>query len=294
MNSLLSSWDLVRAFLTVMRQGSLSSAARKLKISQPTVRRQIEALEAELGLPLFSRSPSGLIATDVATALLAQAEATEFAIGAFRRGASGPAHSETGTVRVTCSDIFGVEIMPGLLSPLMNKYPGLNVELVLTNQSDDLLRREADIAVRLTTPKQAALIARKAAVIELGLFASDAFLKTNPSPKNATELSQTARFIGDDRKDVIARGFAAAKLAPAQNLVFRSDNDLAQLSAIRNGIGIGICQVHLAKRSNLIRVLSNITVTLDCWVVMHEDLKHMKRIRLVFDHLVKALGKRPK
>lgn len=291
MNPILSSWDLVRVFLTVMRQGSLSSAARAMKLSQPTVRRHIEALEAELGTPLFSRTPTGLIATDVGAALLTQAEATEAAIGAFRRGATGPEKGETGVVRVTCPDVFGVEIMPALLAPLMQKHSGLTVELVLSNQIDDLINREADIAVRLTPPRQAALVAKKVLPVEFGLFATQDFLKRHALPTTYAELARTGRFVGDDRKDVIARGFVAAKLLPPQNIVFRTDSDLAQLAAIRNGIGIGICQMQLAKRTGLTRVLPGIAVYLDCWVVMHEDLKHMKRIRLVFDYLARALGK---
>jgi DNA-binding transcriptional LysR family regulator len=293
MNPNFPSWDLVLTFLTVMREGSLSSAARTMRVSQPTIRRQIENLEAELRAPLFSRSPTGLMATDVATALLPQAEAAEAAINAFRRTAANPALGETGPVRVTCSDIFGVEIIPGLLAPLLKTYPGLVIELVTSNQTDDLVRREADVAVRLTSPKQLSLIAKKVRPIELGLFANSAFLKSFPPPKDVEELSSKARFIGDDRRDVIRKGFLAAEIAPPQNLIFRSDNDLAQLAAIRQGIGIGICHVRLAKQGGLVRVLPKVSARLDCWVVMHEDLKQMKRVRLVFDHLVKVLQKHP-
>jgi DNA-binding transcriptional LysR family regulator len=291
MSQLLSSWDLVHVFLTVMRHSSLSAAARSLKLSQPTVRRSIEALEAELGTPLFSRSSTGLMATETGLALRAHAEAAEAAMGAFKRGASNPAQGEAGTVRVTCSDVYGVEILPALLRPLLEKHQGLAIELVLSNRTDDLIKREADIAVRLTAPRQAALIAQKVSPVAFGLFASKEFLKQFQAPKTFAELSQSSRFIGDDRRDVIAAGFAAAQLTMPQNLVFRSDNDLAQLAAIRNGLGIGIAQVKLAAASKLVRILPKISVRLDCWVVMHEDLKKMTRIRLVFDHLVKMLGK---
>lgn len=291
MKQTLSSWDLVHVFLIVMRRGSLSAAARHLGLSQPTVRRQIERLEAELGTPLFSRSLTGLIPTDVGTALLAQAEAAEAAMGAFQRGASDPAKADEGTVRITCSDVFGVEILPPILSVLMAQHPKLEIELVLSNRTEDLLKREADIAVRLTPPLQAALIAKKVAPIEIGLFATKPFLQNNPAPKSYQDLITSGRFIGDDHRDIIAKGFAVSKLQPPEKLVLRTDSDLAQLAAVRSGIGIGVCQVGIAKSTGLVRVLPNIDLHLDCWVVMHEDLRTVRRIRLVFDHLARHLSK---
>ncbi len=290
MNPLLSSWDLVKVYLMVMRQGSLSSAARTLNISQPTARRQIEALEDELGVPLFTRAPSGLLPTDYGTSLMAQAEAAEAAIGAFRRGASGAVDEDSGTVRIACSEVYGVEIMPNLLSQLIKDYPKLETELVLSNRREDLLRREADIAVRLTEPKQDALIARKVKPVGFGLYATREFLKTYPAPKTYGEFVERGRFISDDRRDFMRKGFEAAKLKLPKNIVFRTDSDLAQLAAIRAGLGIGICQNRFAAPSHLVRVLPEVSVKLECWIVMHEDLKHMRRVKLVFDYLVKALG----
>ncbi len=274
----------------VMRQGSLSSAARALNISQPTARRQIEALEEELGVPLFTRAPSGLLPTDYGTGLLAQAEAAEAAIGAFRRGASGAVDEERGTVRIACSEVYGVEIMPNLLSHLIRDYPQLETELVLSNRSEDLLRREADIAVRLTEPTQDALVARKVKPVGFGFYATREFLKTYPAPKTYGEFVERGRFISDDRRDFMRKGFQAAKLKLPKTIVFRTDSDLAQLAAIRAGLGIGICQNRFAAPSNLVRVLPEVSVKLECWIVMHEDLRHMRRVKLVFDYLVKALG----
>ena len=291
MNPFLSSWDLVHVYLTVMREGSLSSAARKLRTSQPTVRRQIESLEAELAVPLFTRAPSGLVPTDMGLALRAQAEAAESAIGAFRRGSSAPAHDEAGSVRITCSEVFGVEVLPPLLTPLISKYPNLKIELMLSNRTDDLLKREADIAVRLTPPKQSSLIAQKVSSVEFGLFATQQFLEKHKLPKTFADLAENSPFIGDDRRDYIARGLASRKLPQPKNMALSTDNDLAQLAAIRAGLGIGICQAQLARRSDLVRVLPDLTFYLECWVVMHEDLKTLQRLRLVFDHLTKVLGK---
>ena len=291
MNPFLSSWDLVHVYLTVMREGSLSSAARKLRTSQPTVRRQIESLEAELAVALFTRAPSGLIPTDMGLALRAQAEAAESAIGAFRRGSSAPAQDEAGSVRITCSEVFGVEVLPPMLAPLLLKYPNLKIELMLSNRTDDLLKREADIAVRLTPPKQSALIAKKVAPVELGLFATKQFFENHPMPKTFADLAAHSPFIGDDRRDAIAQGLASRNLPRPKNIAFSTDNDLAQLAAIRAGLGIGICQTQLARRSNLVRAVPALAIYLECWVVMHEDLKTLHRLRLVFDYLTKVLGK---
>lgn len=290
MNLPLSSWDLVKVYLMVMRHGSLSSAARAMGISQPTARRQIEALEAELGVTLFTRGPSGLLPTEQGTSLLAQAEAAEAALGAFQRGASGGASGESGTVRITCPEIYGVEILPKILSSLMRDSPGIKTELVLSNRVDDLLNREADIAVRMVAPKQEALLARKVRPVPFGFYATKEFLKKFPAPKTYGELVETGRFISDDRRDLTAKAFQSLKLKAPTNIVFKTDSDLAQLAAIRAGLGIGVCQTRFADASNLVRVLPEMSFSLESWIVMHEDLKLIRRVRLVFDHLVKALG----
>jgi DNA-binding transcriptional LysR family regulator len=153
-----------------------------------------------------------------------------------------------------------------------------------------LLNREADIAVRMVAPRQAALIAKKVAPVELGFFASPDFLKAYPCPKTYNEFAQSARFIGDDRKGIIAKWFITAKLKPPRYIVFRTDDDVAQLAAVRAGLGIGIAQLELAKRSGLVRVLPEIAPRLESWIVMHEDMKSMRRVRLVFDYLVDVLS----
>ena len=290
MSALLASWDLVKVYLLVMRTGSLSAAARHLKISQPTARRQIEALERELDVPLFTRGPQGLVATGHATELMAQAEAAEAAVGAFVRGASAKASDDAGTVRITCSEVYGVEILPPLLARLMHHHPGLQTELLLSNRADNLLNREADIAVRMVEPQQAALVARKVKPVALGFYATAEFLGQHPAPGNYGEFTRHSRFIADDRRSYMADGFQRHKMAMPQTIVLRTDSDLAQLAAIRAGIGIGICQCQLASRYGLVRILPDIELFLPSFVVMHEDLKTLRRARLVFDALVEALG----
>lgn len=166
-------WELLRAFHAVMRGGSLSAAARSLDVAQPTVRRQVEALESALGAVLFTRSKAGLAPTEAAVAAMAYVEAMASNAEALARSISGSARSERGTVRVTCSEVLGVEALPAMLVSLREKHPHIDVELVATNRRDDLLRREADVAVRMVRPTQAALLATKVGTLPIGLFARD-------------------------------------------------------------------------------------------------------------------------
>lgn len=286
------SWDLYGAFLAVMRGGSLSAASRELKIAQPTVRRQIEALEESLGVVLFTRAPNGLVPTEVALATLPYAESMAATAKALVRSVSGPAHAERGTVRVTTSEVVGAEVMPPILAALSRAHPHVQIELALSNRNQDLLRRDADVAVRMVAPTQAALVARHAATVPLGLFASEAYLATRPPPKRLGELARDHVLIGSDRERGIIDALAAAGLETTpRSYGLRTDSDLAQLAAIRAGVGIGVCQLALAGRSpGLRRVLPALAFRLEAWVVMHEDLRQVRRVRVVFDHLVEHLA----
>ncbi|MEX0839997.1 MAG: LysR family transcriptional regulator, partial [Parvibaculum sp.] len=157
-------WELYRSYLAVVREGSLSGAARQLGLTQPTVGRHIDALEAALGVGLFTRSQGGLAPTEGALALVAHAEAMASAAEALRRAASGEAEDDSGTVRITASEIIGTQVLPAMLTRFREKHPRIAVELVLSNRTDDLIRRDADIAVRMIRPTQTALIARKTGV----------------------------------------------------------------------------------------------------------------------------------
>ncbi|ABM47786.1 bacterial regulatory helix-turn-helix, lysR family protein [Burkholderia mallei NCTC 10247] len=145
-------WELYRSFLGVLREGSLSGAARALGLTQPTVGRHVAALEAALRVPLFTRSSSGLMPTDVALALRAHAEAMESTADALARAATSFGEDVRGVVRISASDVVGVEVLPPIVARLRQRHPALTVELALTNRVQDLLRREADIAVRMTRP----------------------------------------------------------------------------------------------------------------------------------------------
>jgi DNA-binding transcriptional LysR family regulator len=283
-------WELYRSFLAVLEEGSLSGAARALDIAQPTVGRHVTALERSLGLALFTRSPAGLLPTEAATELGAHAVAMESAAAALRRAASSHGAGVQGVVRVTASDVVGVEVLPSIITRLRERHPGLTIELALTNKVQDLLRREADIAVRMVRPSQGALVARRVGRIELGLHATAHYLERHGVPRTAADLRRHA-VIGFDRATPFIRG-AARMLGGIEREMFawRSDSDLAQLALLRAGAGLGFCQLPLARRAGLVRVLpKQLVLYLECWVTMHEGLRNSPRFRAMFDALVAGL-----
>jgi DNA-binding transcriptional LysR family regulator len=164
-------WSLYRSFLAVLRDRSLSGAARSLNLTQPTLARHIDALEEQLGFELFTRSQLGLAPTEAALALVPYAENIEANTAALLRAASGIGQAVKGTVRITASEIVGAEVLPPMLGNLRLAYPGLEFELVLSDAVDNLLRRDADIAVRMVEPIQEALVVKKLGTVTVGLHA---------------------------------------------------------------------------------------------------------------------------
>ena len=274
-------WELYRSFLGVLREGSLSGAARALGITQPTVGRHIAALEAALGLTLFTRSQAGLMPTEAALELRAYAEAMDSNAAALKRAAEGHGEGVVGTVRVSASEVVGVETLPPIVARLRQQHPQLRLELVLTNRVQDLLRREADIAIRMAEPKQEQLIARRVPDVRVGLYAHRRYIAAHGTPRRVDELAQHT-LVGFDEETPFLR--AARKALPQWTRAafsLRSDSDLGQLALIRAGCGIGVCQVGIAERDpNLVRVLSRqVEFKLPMWVVMHEDLRGSTRCR---------------
>jgi DNA-binding transcriptional LysR family regulator len=286
------SWDLLSAFAAVMRSGSLSGAARELGLAQPTVRRQIEELEGALGCVLFTRSKAGLTPTSAARDTAPYAETMSATADALVRTASGERHSAKGVVRVSCSEVVGYEVLPSLLAPFAQLHPGVEFELSATDRIEDVLRGDADLAIRMLRPTQSSLVARRACSIEIGLFASETYLALHPAPVTLEGLSEH-RLVGDDRGRGVITALAQHGLKlTRRDFSYRSDSGVAQIAAVRAGLGIGPCQVPLARKTQpaLRRVLPSVRVRLDTWVVMHEDLKHVRRNKLVFDTLVDSLA----
>jgi DNA-binding transcriptional LysR family regulator len=284
-------WELYRSFLAVMREGSLSGAARALGMTQPSLGRHIRELEETLGVPLFARSPQGLAATDLAHELVPHAQAMASASAALRRAATTRQDAIAGVVRVTASVVIGAEVLPPLLAAFRQQHPGIVIELSLSNQAEDILRRDADIAIRMVRPTQDALVTRHVGKIALGIFAHKRYLEANGRPKSVADLANHA-FIGFDTETAYIRSMRPAGVPyTRENFALRTDNDLAALAAIRAGYGIGICQVGLAVRDPaLVHLLPDVfALNMETWVVMHEDLRRSVRTRALFDHLAEGL-----
>lgn len=285
-------WEHHRAFLAVLHEGSLSGAARALELAQPTVRRRIEELEAGLGAALFTRTPAGLSPTETATALREHAEAMALAAEAMTRTASATADEVAGVVRITASEVIAVEVLPAILAPLRVTHPRLVLVLSPSNRNEDVLRREADIAVRMVPPVQEALVARHVGAARLLLHAHCDYLARTGVPTSLEEVAARG-VIGPETDNTVLRAMRAQGFAIGrEQFIFRTDSDLAQIATIRAGLGIGMCQAPLARRDPaLVPLLAEVfAFDLETWVVTHEDLRGVARIRAVFDRLVEGLS----
>jgi DNA-binding transcriptional LysR family regulator len=284
-------WSLLQAFVAVMRDGSLSAAALKLKLTQPTVGRQIRALEEAVGEALFDRTPQGLRPTDRATALLEHAATLEQSVQALAAAMTGKLDAPSGKVRITTSEAFGAERLPELLRPFLDAHPAITIEMLASSQIENLLRRDADIAIRFTRPDQPELIARQVGTLELGIFAAEDYLTRYGEPETLADLSRH-RMVGFDR-DTFARRVAERLKLPVEDwrFVFRSDSMIGQHAAVRAGIGIGIMQVRRGERSEQLRrlLVTEFAPKQAVWLVAHADVRQGRRFRAVFDHLAAVL-----
>lgn len=283
-------WELYRTFLEVLREGSLSGAARTLGLTQPTVGRHIDALEAALGSSLFVRTQRGFSPTEAAETLRPYAESLAATTAALLRVASEHGEGVRGSVRVTASDVVAVEVLPPILGELQSRYPELVIELVSSNRIEDLLHRASDIAVRMVRPTQGALIARHLGRIEVGFYAHRRYLEKRGTPAKVDELDGHA-LIGFDQETAFTR--AITRQYPwlsRERFTLRTDSDIAAIAALRAGCGIGACQVNLVRDdSNLVRVLPEITFELDTWLAMHEGLRDVRRCQVTFAALAEGL-----
>ena len=285
-------WTDYRAFLAVLREGSLSGAARALGLAQPTLGRQIAALERDLGAALFVRSPRGLTPTELARDIAIHAQAMGAAAGAMRRAASGGSADLAGAIRITASEIVGAEILPPLLAQFHRAHPAVVIELALSNRVEDLLRGEADIAVRMVRPSQEALVARRIGAVGLGLYAHRRYLEVAPPLETFEALTKGHALIGFDHETPFIRELLTRLPIRRDQFALRTDSDLAHLAAIRAGFGVGFMQRGIARRDpDLVPLFADtIGFELEMWLVLHEDLRGSRRLRLMMDHLAAGLA----
>lgn len=281
------SWDDQRAFLAVLDEGSFSAAARRMGLSQPTVRARIEALEAALGTILFTRSVHGLAPTERARALGASARAMAHASEAFIRGAVSDIEAAAGVVRISVSDFVGIEVIPPMLARLALLHPQVAIELDISNEGADLLEQQVDIAVRMFPPRQAALVAKKIGTIAVGFYAHADYLARHGEPATVKDLAGH-RLIGPDRNGPdLALARAMLPGVDRRSFILKTDSHPAALRAARAGLGIAVVQRPIGDADASLRaVLPGLDVArLDTWIVTHENLRDIARVRAVFDHL---------
>lgn len=275
-----------------MEQGSLSRAARGLGLTQPTMGRHIDSLEAALGLTLFVRGQQGLTPTEHALDILPHARAMAAAAAALTRSATGQSEAIDGTVRIAASDEIGCEVLPPILARFREQHPAVAIELVTSNRMSNLLTREADIAVRMAPPVQGALVARRIGIVKAGLYAHEDYVRRHGLPATLDDR-QAHTTIGFDADANAIRNMQAAGITLQRDLFdFRCDNPAAQLAALRAGIGIGgVLHGIAARYDDLVPVLrETVSFSLEMWLAMHRDLRSVRRVRVMFHHLAESLA----
>ena len=284
-------WTLVRSFLAVLDAGSLLGAARMLGAQQPTLSRQVAQLEAQLGAPLFERTGRGVVPT--ALALSITDAARQMAAGADALGLSlaGRRSMAGGTVRITTSEVAAVWLLPPVLAALQEAEPDIQVELVASNALSNLLRREADIAVRMVRPVQQSLVARKLGDIPIVAAAHRNYLARAGSPREPADLLKH-RLIGFDRDDSMQRGFTALGLpVTREHFALRTDSQVAYGQLLASGAGIGfVARYNLAHWPGVVPLLPMLKIPpLPCWLAVHREIRGNPLVRRVYDFLADAL-----
>ena len=284
-------WSLIRSFLAALDHGSLLGAARALHASQPTIGRHIAELESQLGVVLFERTGRGLLASEVALRLAESARAMEAGALKLARGAALDQVGISGTVRLTASQPVACNLLPPVLAQMRLALPEIQVELVVSNKVSNLLRREADIAVRMVQPEQATLIAKRIGKVTLGVYAHRDYLRRRGTPRQPLDLLSHA-LIGFDTDQSIIEGFTRFGV-PLGTVSFavRTDDLIAYQESIRAVLGIGFIADYVGRADNsLVPLLPMLKLpALPMWLAVHREIRTSQRIRQVYDFLGNTL-----
>jgi DNA-binding transcriptional LysR family regulator len=286
-------WRLVRSFLAVLDHGSLLGAARTLGSGQPTLGRHIAELEAQLGAVLFERTGRGLLPTPLALQLAEPARSMESGAHQLARSVSGQAGAVSGSVRITASQPIACFVLPPVLGRMRLALPQVQVELVASNRVSNLLRREADIALRMVPPDQSTLVAKRIGRVTLGAYAHADYLRRRGVPKQPQDLL-SHDLLGGDQDDAIVRGFASMGLALTREaFAFRTDDLIAYWQALRAGLGVGFVGDYLGRSdSALVPLLPMLKIPpLPIWLTVHREIRTSPKIRAVYDFLAQAVPK---
>ena len=285
-------WNRARAFLVTAEEGSLSAAARALGMAQPTLGRQVDALEKELGVILFERVGRGLTLTPGGLELLDHVRAMGEAASRMSLTSAGQSQSVEGKVVIAASEIYAAFLLPPILAKLRKAQPGIEIEIVVSTKASDLLRREADIAIRNFRPSEPDLVARKIRDVPARLYAAPAYLESLNNPQLPYDLRK-ADFISIDGSGMFLKGLNAMGFnLTERNFPIVTENYLVMWELVKHGLGIGILDGLIGDAEpKVTRVLPDLApLMFPIWLVAHRELNTSRRIRLVFDLLAKELA----
>ena len=286
-------WNQTRAFLVTAEEGSLSAAARALGLTQPTLGRQVAALEETLGVMLFERAGKALILTESGRELLDQARAMGEAANRVSLIASGQSQTIEGYIKITATDLMSIHAMPRILHELRKVAPKLEVEVISANAIQDLMRREADIAIRHVRPEQPDLIARLVREATGSLYAARSYIAEHGRPKTPADLINH-EFVGFDTPEQMARTYANFDIPfPMESIRVTSHSGVVGWELIKQGFGIGIMDDEIATATPEVeRLLPDLPpIKYPVWLTTHRELHTSRRIRLVFDLLADQLAR---
>ena len=274
-------WRLIRSFLVVSELGSLSAAARRLGVSQPTLSREIQALENSSGLSLFRRTTQGLILTEAGHSLVDAASRMAEAADAFNRQASGLSAELEGDVRISANEVVGIFLLPPALAEFRRLHPGVQIEIVISNYASSLSKREADIALRMFRPTQPDLVARRLPDMALGFYAHQDYVAQFGDPANMDEFKGHTVIGYDENMEFIEGAAQLGYHLVRQNFALRTDHLLAQINLARSGAGITGVHVGLTRFwPELVPVMQWVPIpALEFWIVCHSDVQYNSRIR---------------
>lgn len=285
-------WNRARAFLVTAEEGSLSAAARALGMAQPTLGRQVAALEEELGVALFDRIGRGLALTPSGLELIEHVRAMGDAAGRVSLTASGRSQSIEGTICITTTEVYAAFVLPAIVARLRRSAPNITVEIIASNAISDLRRREADIAIRNGRPTDPELFARKVTDDTANFYATPAYLDRIGTPQSLAELSR-ADFIGfDDNKPLIEGLNALGFHVSGRNFPVLTGSHLVNWELVKKGLGIGVMQTRVGDAEPLVRraLPAMEPIRVPVWLVAHREVNTSRRVRLVFDLLADELA----
>ncbi|WP_170336584.1 LysR family transcriptional regulator [Ruegeria arenilitoris] len=287
----LSDWSLIQSFLAVADSGSLSAAARELGRSQPTLGRQIQILESELGVSLFDRHARGLKLSQVGTQLLPMAQQMHEAMSAFSLTAAGQSQQLEGSVRITASVFASHHLLPPILAEIRKQEPAIQLELVATDVTENLLYREADIAVRMYRPEQMDIISRYLGDVPLCFCAATSYLDRAGRPTTPQELFDHDLVGFDANEEIISKMREKGWPVGKDSFATRCDLQSAYWELVRAGCGIGFSQVKVAQADPDVEILQldvDIPI-LPVWLAAPQAMRQTPRIRRVWDLLAEGL-----